>query len=177
MAQNIEIKAKLTDAQFEALFKKVSELVSQDRVLLQTDTFFAVPNQRLKLREFEDGTAELIAYSRDDQEGPKLSDYIRTPIADPNLLKTSLRRTIGISGVVRKRRDLFLYGQTRIHLDDVEGLGKFVELEVVLDEDQSHEDGTAIADQLTTLLEIQPESFISVAYIDLIQNSAVHSSE
>ncbi len=175
MAQNVEIKASLSEQEFADLRKRVCEITSIDCVLEQTDTFFNAPRDRLKLREFTDGTAELIAYSRNDQSDAKLSDYVRTSTAQPQRLKDSLERSIGIRGVVTKRRELYLIEQTRIHLDEVEGLGKFVELEVVLSDQQSHEFGRQIADELVVKLGIKPESFISCAYIDLLEDALVQN--
>ena len=168
MARNVEIKAQLSDLQFETMLKRVSELTPRDCVLEQTDTFFNSEKDRLKLREFADGSAELIAYSRDDQTSAKLSDYIRTPIEHPQLFMESMERTVGVRGVVRKRRQLFLVGQTRVHVDEVNDLGKFVELEVVLDDEQTLQEGQVIADELIATLGVLPESFISCAYIDLL---------
>jgi len=77
---------------------------------------------------------ELIYYERADQEGPKHSEYHLARTHDPENLKTVLSMAFGIRGVVVKSRYLFMVGQTRIHLDDVEGLGQFIELEVVLED-------------------------------------------
>ena len=170
MARNIEIKAKLTDDEFHRLVSDLGKLVRQEALLIQTDTFFKTPNSRLKLREFSEGSSELIAYDRPDQTGPRVSDYIRTPINHAELLKESLSRSIGIRGTVKKRRRLFLLGQTRVHLDEVEDLGNFVELEVVLRDNQSQEDGVAIAKQLVSQWEINIENLVDVAYIDLLES-------
>ena len=171
MAQNIEIKARLSESEFVDLRDRVCDIVDRDCVLEQLDTFFNASRDRLKLREFADGTAELIAYSRNDQSDAKLSDYVRTPISHPHLLKDALERSIGKRGVVKKRRELFLIDQTRVHLDEVEALGKFVELEVVLNDEQTQAFGQKIADELVVKLGIKPESFISCAYIDLLEGA------
>ena len=172
MARNVEIKAQLSELQFENLKQRVETLAVLDCVLEQTDTFFNTTKDRLKLREFADGSAELIAYQRSDQTDAKMSDYVRTPIEHPLLLKESLDRSIGVRGVVIKRRELYLVEQTRVHLDDVVGLGKFVELEVVLQEQQSQRFGQKVADELVVQLDILPESLISCAYIDLLERVA-----
>lgn len=177
MAKNIEIKAKVPADHFDRIRKVAAELADQPMdVLEQTDTFFAVPQQRLKLREFANGTAELIAYSRTDQTGPKASSYLRSEVPDAAVLKESLSRTIGVRGTVLKRRELFLVGQTRIHLDQVEGLGTFLELEVVLDESDSEQHGVNIATELREKLGVQPDWLISCAYIDLLESNQILAS-
>ena len=169
MAQNIEIKAKLSEQDFQTLEAKVAQLVERDSVLHQTDTFFNTPLDRLKLREFPDRKAELIAYQRTDQNEPKLSDYIRTTIDDSESLKLALTRSLGLRGVVKKRRDLYLVGQTRVHLDRVEDLGTFVELEVVLNTEQSMQQGNEVADDLMDRLGICNDWLVPSAYIDLLE--------
>jgi predicted adenylyl cyclase CyaB len=78
-----------------------------------------------------------------------------------------------VRGIVRKQRALFLAGQTRIHLDEVEGLGSFVELEVVLQAHQSHADGVQIARGLMAKLEIQDSDLVEQGYIDLLLTNRV----
>jgi len=136
-------------------------------VIDQDDTFFAVAHGRLKLRRFADGSAELIQYHRDDSADAKASDYVRVPVADADALAEALTRACGTRGRVRKRRLLLMAGQTRMHLDRVDGLGDFLELEVVLRDGQSDADGTAIAERLMTALAIAPEDRLAGAYLDL----------
>ena len=88
---------------------------------------------------------------------------------DPENLKATLRLALGIRGVVRKTRYLYMVGQTRVHLDDVEGLGQFMELEVVLRDNQSDDEGQAIANDLMEKLGIAPTDLIEGAYMDLLE--------
>jgi predicted adenylyl cyclase CyaB len=111
----------------------------------------------------------LIYYDRPDQQGPKRSNYHVFETNDPDSLKTTLSMALGIRGVVRKERLLYLVGQTRVHLDCVSGLGNFVELEVVLRPDQSDDEGQRIAGDLMVKLDICEEDLIEGAYIDLLQ--------
>jgi len=134
----------------------------------QDDSFYAVPHGRLKLRRFADGTAELIHYTRSDDEAAKASDYVRVAVPDAGALHDALQRANGLVGRVRKRRWLLLAGATRIHLDRVEGLGDFVELEVVLRDGQSDEDGRAIAEALMQQLGLAGAPRIAGAYMDLL---------
>ncbi|MBS0449820.1 MAG: CYTH domain-containing protein [Proteobacteria bacterium] len=168
MARNIEIKARVP--QLEAVAAAAHRLGADGPVeILQDDSFFACPNGRLKLRAFADGTGELIFYRRADQAGPKESFYLRSRTPDPDVLRESLTLAYGCAGRVRKKRLLYMHGRTRIHLDQVQGLGTFVELEVVLREDESAEDGTSEAHRLMQLLSIDRSELIEGAYVDLLQ--------
>lgn len=170
MASNIEIKARLLPkhaARLRAEALARSSLAPE--VLHQTDTFYKASFGRLKLRELEDGSAELIAYERPDRCGPTRSSYVCSPCADPKSLHEALTRSVGIHGVVEKRRQVIHIGQTRLHLDEVVGLGIFLELEVVLRENQSPKEGEAIALELMKAFGVESESLIDVAYIDLLE--------
>ena len=128
MARNIEIKARI--ASVEAVLPRAQRVADGPAVPIdQDDTFFAVAHGRLKLRRFADGSAELIQYHRPDDADAKASDYVRVPVADADALALALDRACGTIGRVCKRRLLLMAGQTRIHLDRVEGLGDFLELE------------------------------------------------
>ncbi|WP_366918132.1 class IV adenylate cyclase [Algiphilus sp.] len=170
MARNMEIKARSRD--LAAQRRIVSGLAdAPPECLLQRDTFFHVPHGRLKLRELGDGTAELIQYERADTVGPKCSTYTRIAIADPDALRKALAVTLGVRVTVRKRRTVFIVDQTRVHLDEVEALGDFVELEVVLRTSQSEAEGTVIAEQLMASLGIAQTDLVSGAYADLLENA------
>src|SRR3954462_8717357 len=121
MARNVEIKARVPD--FDAIRAVAASLATAPaEIIEQADTFFRVPHGRLKVRTFGDGAGELIAYERPDQHGPKESIYTRVPCGDTAVLVEILSRLFPVRGVVVKRRELFLVGRTRIHLDRVEGL-------------------------------------------------------
>ena len=166
MARNIEIKARI--ASVEAVLARASSFADGAPVVIdQDDTFFAVAHGRLKLRRFADGSAELIQYHRPDRAEAKASDYVRVPVADPDALGAALTRACSTLGRVRKRRLLLMAGQTRIHLDRVDGLGDFLELEVVLRDGQSDADGTAIAERLMAALAVAPTDRLAGAYLDL----------
>lgn len=173
MPANVEIKARI-DSVDELLPRAVALADENDspQLIHQDDTFFRVPHGRLKLRVFADGAGELIHYHRPDASGPKLSDYLITAVADPDSLRDVLERACGVAGRVAKRRVLVLVGQTRIHLDRVQGLGDFLELEVVLREGQSEAEGTAIAQGVLAALGVPAESLISGAYLDLLDDEA-----
>jgi len=170
MATNIEIKARVND--FETLQTRAESLSDQPLTILpQEDTFFNTQKGRLKLRVQVPDQGYLIYYERPDQEGPKRSDYHLAETHNPESLKQALALAYGIRGVVKKTRYLYVVGQTRIHLDEVEGLGHFMELEVVMREDQSDADGQAIAEDLMRRLGIGEDALIEGAYMDLLESS------
>ncbi|HMF35203.1 MAG TPA: class IV adenylate cyclase [Isosphaeraceae bacterium] len=166
-ARNIEIKAHvLNTGRLRATLEAMSD--TEAEVLNQQDVFFAVATGRLKLRIMGDRCGELIHYDRPDTGGPKVSHY---RIA-PEVLMTILSRVLPIVGTVRKKRLVYRVGQTRIYLDQVENLGDFVDLEVVLRPDQTEEEGVSIAENLMSRLEIPREQHVRKAYIALLQNHA-----
>lgn len=170
MGRNIEIKARAADFERQArLARALSD--TGPGVLVQEDIFFATREGRLKLRVLADDRGELIYYVRRDGEGPKTSDYLISPTDDPKSLRAVLEAGLGVRGVVRKTRTLLICGQTRIHLDEVEGLGRFIELEVVLEPDQSEAHGVQIAKELMSRLEIGEGDLVRGAYMDLLEAS------
>ena len=167
MNRNIEIKARAQD--LEALEKLVRELAdSGPTIIRQDDTFFTSRTGRLKLRKLSDTEGELIYYERPDTSTPVESRYAIARTPAPGDLLDVLSRSVGVSGVVRKERSLYLIGQTRVHLDRVEGLGDFVELEVVLLPGQDTDDGVRIARELMTTLAIPEDALVEKAYVDLL---------
>jgi predicted adenylyl cyclase CyaB len=166
VARNVEIKARVDD--LAALREKVSSLCHKPpTVLLQRDIFFIVPHGRLKLRDFCDGTGELIYYERPDHAAPKQSSYTRSPCSDPATLSALLGQALGVRGVIEKRREVFLVDHTRIHLDDVPGLGTFLEIEAVLQDGDTVEGGEKVVLELLRSLRISESVLVEQAYIDL----------
>src|SRR3982751_4248152 len=165
--RNIEIKARVENVSL--LTPRVAELASGGPLeIAQDDTFFRCENGRLKLRAFSNDAGELIFYQRVNQPGPKESFYLRTPTSSPGTLRESLSLAYGQIGRIRKYRTLFLVGRTRVHLDRVEDLGHFLELEVMLVDDESPESGIREAGELMDRLGIQPAQLIDGAYLDLL---------
>lgn len=174
MPSNIEIKARVRD--FEALRGRAAALSDTlCEVIPQVDTFFVTPRGRLKLRELEGRPAQLIYYERTDQGGPKRSDYHIFQTPDPEGLKQTLALAYGIRGEVRKTRYLYLAGQTRIHVDDVQGLGQFMELEVVLEDGQAEAEGERIARDLMESLGVSSSDLLEGAYMDMLERGDFRS--
>lgn len=164
---NVEIKARARD--LPVLERAAAELSGgPPTVLHQCDTFFPCPSGRLKVRRLGPTHGELINYHRADVVGPKRSDYSIVRTDAPDALAAQLGEALGVAGVVRKERRLYLIGRTRVHLDRVEGLGDFVELEVVLTPGESAADGRAVAAELMRRLGIDDGDLVPGAYIDLL---------
>jgi predicted adenylyl cyclase CyaB len=127
-----------------------------------------VPRGRLKLRILDAGHGELIEYTRADEAGPRPSEYRIARTADPDTLLGILSRTLGTAGTVEKARDLYLVGQTRVHIDRVEGLGDFLELEVVMRSGQSDGEARAVAESILREFGLAESELVPRAYIDLL---------
>jgi predicted adenylyl cyclase CyaB len=168
MARNVEIKARV--ANLDAIEAKAAAIADHGPTpIVQDDTFFRCASGRLKLRAFSETDGELIYYRRASEAGPKESFYVRTPVAAVAALRETLTLAYGTAGRVQKARTLYLAGRTRIHLDRVEDLGTFVELEVVLAEGEHLDSGIAEAENVMALLGIGRDQLVEHAYVDLLQ--------
>jgi predicted adenylyl cyclase CyaB len=136
----------------------------------QTDTYFVVPQGRLKLRVIEGQPAVLIAYNRPDETHARTSSYYLVTVPDPATLRAALTSTLGVRGEVRKRREIYLYHNVRIHLDDVAELGTFIEFEAILTGEVTPAEAEADAhlETLRHVLEILTEDFLAPSYADLM---------
>jgi homotetrameric cytidine deaminase len=167
---NVELKARDLDP--EATAARCEALGAADHgVLHQRDTYFAGRHGRLKLRVQDGAGGELIAYRRADGEQPEESAFIRAPAGDPALLSEALREALGVTVVVAKRRRLFVWENVRIHLDDVEGLGAFLELEAMVGPglNTAAEAAEKVA-RLRAELGIRDEALVAVGYSDLLRD-------
>ena len=167
MARNIEIKARVESV--ESVRPRVAAIADEGpSEIVQDDTFFNCRNGRLKLRTFSESDGQLIFYNRPDVRGPKESFYLIAPTAFPVDLLNVLSLAYGQCGRVRKRRTLYMIGRTRVHLDRVEGLGEFIELEVVLADHEASDAGVAVAHALLRRLGIAAHQLVEGAYVDLL---------
>ena len=171
--ENIELKA--ADVDPAASERACRALGAADGgLLVQRDTYFGVGRGRLKLREdLERGSGELIFYLRADEAGLRSSSYWRAPAGDPAALRDLLAAAHEVVGVVTKRRRLFLHRNVRIHLDEVEGLGSFVELESVLDVagSESPEEAAALA-EVVAALGLAGRETVAAGYLELLAPTA-----
>ncbi len=165
LRQNLELKARCPDpARVEAALQRLG--ARNEGVLVQRDTYFPVPHGRLKLREIEGAPAQLIAYDRPEEQAQRFSQYRISEVPDPAGLIAVLSAALGVRGVVAKRRHLYLWQESRIHLDEVEGLGHFLEFEVV-------SQGSACDDwdrmeALMTAFGLRDSDAIQASYSDLL---------
>jgi predicted adenylyl cyclase CyaB len=173
MARNVELKWRC--AALGPIREKALAAGARDAGLLaQTDTFFAAPRARLKLRDFGDGSAELISYRRADEAAARSSDYLRSAVpAQPTL--AALEHALEVTGRVVKSRHLLLLGATRIHLDTVEELGQFVELETVVDERGDVAAHGELA-EIASLLGLSDDDREAAAYRDLLAAVSTRAS-
>lgn len=165
--RNLELKCSCAD--LDAVRRRAVELPARDAgIREQEDVFFpTAAGARLKLRRVAGARGELISYRRADRAGSRASDYLVLRTDQDADLGQVLAHALGTCGVVRKRRHLLLAEHTRIHLDEVEGLGSFVELETVL-EGISDEEGRLELDRIARALGLDPDLGISGAYLDLL---------
>ena len=166
--RNVEIKARVRD--LARLRQLAAQLSGTDgKQLDMRDTFFPSAHGRLKLREQTGAPNTLIFYDRPDTTGPKLSDFKLADVGpDVSALRETLSLALGVRGDVEKTRFLYMVEQTRVHVDRVTGLGDFMELEVCLRDDQTTEDGQAVAEDLMKKLEVKQEDLIDCAYLDML---------
>ncbi len=166
MPVNIEIKARASD--WPGQLKAGRALADRTEILVQSDTFFNCANGRLKLRRQRGAGDYLVFYRRAGLKGPKSSSYTLVPVADPSAVKRSLSRLLGITKTVIKKRLVCFSGRTRIHFDEVKGLGRFIELEVVLKPGESPARGRAEAARLMKALGIKRAALLAGAYADML---------
>jgi|HubBroStandDraft_1064217.scaffolds.fasta_scaffold339027_1 predicted adenylyl cyclase CyaB len=167
MARNVEIKARI--AGWQEMRDRIEKIVrGPGEKLEQEDVFFSVPRGRVKVRTVN-GKCELIYYFRENATHARESNYLIIPVENGARTREMLTAVHGEIGVVRKTRWLFMAGQTRIHLDQVEGLGDFLELEVVMREGQSAREGETIAGALMAQLGVEPDQLLDRAYFDYLR--------
>ena len=185
---NLELKVRRNDeAHLDRLIDTARAAGAiYTRTLVQRDTYFAAPRGRLKLREWHqpvpagnvavamvDAEAEargatLIAYTRPDETGSRLSDYLLSAVPEPATLRAALERALGLRVVVEKHRLLYMWGHTRIHFDRVTALGAFVELETLLDRFGTPDKNAAPDDEEPRAAEMEHQAVIAALGLDAL---------
>lgn len=165
--RNLELKTPYVDLASARAALSALEAKRAGREV-QTDTYFRATHGRLKLREIDGQSAVLIWYDRPDTQGTRLSQYFLLPVTDAALGKSMLTAALDVRGVVRKRREVYLWHNVRVHLDEVDGLGTFVELEAVLAPDDDKALSQARLDELCRVLKLRPEGHLAGSYADLL---------
>lgn len=170
MPLNIELKARLADIDFARSTARNAGAVEHG-ILIQTDTYFRAARGRLKLREIAGHTAELIFYERPSRIEARRSRYRRVELPEPAVLREMLEMALGVFSIVRKRRELWLLENVRIHLDEVEDLGTFVELEAIVDAKHDEETCHRQIDELSSAFAISATDLVAGSYGELVQPS------
>ncbi len=182
MAKNLEYKGQFQS--LDGLYPKLTDLNAiQHETVHQIDTYFHVTNvkdplksgvcePRLKLREAT-GWSEgwLIYYERPNQDGSRYSQYQLCEIADPGSLKSLLMLALGVKTIVKKQRELWMFNHTRIHLDTVADLGRFVELETVF-RGQTEAEAIDEHQHVKAVLHLDTVEPIAVSYSDLVMQKS-----
>ena len=169
--RNVELKARDPDP--ARTLERALALGAEDKgEIRQRDTYFAGARGRVKLREQEAGGSpfwdELIEYSRPDSVDARTSNYQRVPVADAAPLREALDAAYGTLVTVTKRRRLLLWEGVRIHLDEVEGLGSYLEFEAVADADSDLSGEREKVERLRTELGIEDADLLGASYSDLL---------
>ncbi len=167
--QNIEIKAVYQDFDFakSVIAKLGGDFYSS---LEQKDVYFNVRNGRMKLRFLNENEGYLVHYERANESGPKSSYYEIFHAEPPDELQKLLEPALGVRAVVKKKRDVYLIDNVRVHLDEVETLGRFLEFEAVLDENQNAADEREKLGRYMQEFKISEDSLVEDSYLDLLLN-------
>lgn len=165
--QNIEIKARLREP--AALRERLAAAgATRDVVLMQTDTYFESARGRLKLRQVPGADDELIFYLRPDTVDAKRSDYSVAKIGSRQAIGVLLAQALAIRVIVRKRRELWRLDNIRVHLDEVEGLGRFIEFEAEIGGARDEASCRSQAEKLMAQLRLAAGDLVAGSYADLL---------
>jgi homotetrameric cytidine deaminase len=168
---NVELKAR--DPNPEVTTARCLNLGAVSAgILNQRDIYFPARRGRLKLRTHEEGASHLLAYVRADDAEATESRYVLAAVSEPDAVAEALDAALGTVVVVAKRRHLLLWEGVRIHLDEVEGLGSFIEFEAVLPDAGDLETARAKVARLRSELEIDEDALVAVGYADLLLDGA-----
>ncbi len=164
--QNLEAKFKLDDLERG---RKQAEAIGYEfkATLVQRDTFFRVAHGKLKLRE-EANAACLIFYGRADSRHLKLSSYEIVPIVAPEKTRAMMTQALGTLATVRKTRILMMRDNVRLHLDRVDGLGDYGEIEAVLGASGDLERSRLAVDELLAALGVRSDNLIALSYFEML---------
>jgi adenylate cyclase class 2 len=165
--KNIELKSVCT--RLHLARGKCKQIKAEYKgILKQTDTYFNVKPGRLKLRNVNGRKFELIYYSRTGKGSEMESDYEIIKLNDDKEIKNIIKSAIGIKGIVKKKRELYVFENVRIHLDTMSKLGTFIEFEIVCSSPKDLKDAPRKMNYLKKIFEIKQKDLISKSYIDLI---------
>lgn len=162
----VELKARYEDLGKARALLSGAEHVGTFR---QVDTYFSLGERRLKLRAVEGQTeGQLVYYERPDRGGVKESLVLLADLPDASAVLDILRRTFPVQAEVRKTREIYRLEGVQVHLDTVQGLGKFLEFEKVVSGDEEERAGRAQLEALSGYFQIAPEDLMASSYSDLL---------
>jgi adenylate cyclase class 2 len=165
--KNIELKSVCTN--LHSAKQKCKQIKAKYKgILKQIDTYFNINPGRVKLRNVNGRKFELIYYSRVGKGSEMESDYEIIKLSDDKEIKSIMKSTIGIRGIVKKKRELYIFENVRIHLDTVSKLGTFIEFEIVCKSPKDLKETPRKMNYLKKVFEIKQKNLISKSYIDLI---------
>ncbi len=168
----MEIKARHGDKERirKVLNSRGARFLGTDR---QVDTYFRVPKGRLKYRESKVAGNCLVYYEREDTAGPKESRLINIDNPPPET-KALLEESLGVLVVVEKEREIYFIDNVKFHIDRIEGLGDFVEIEAICKDGMSIQKETLLAqvNEYMGLFGIRKENLIECSYSDLLLRKA-----
>jgi adenylate cyclase class IV len=163
------LERKCRHANLDTVRAVLRELgAGRETVMHQIDTYFHSRAGRLKLRVIDGRRAELIWYDRPGGESIRPCTYHRVPVDDPAAVEAVLSAALGVRGAVHKSRELWLWHNVRVHLDEVQGLGTFVEFEAVLDGHDDEAISLVRLENLGLALELAPTADVAGGYADLL---------
>ena len=170
----LELKAQVES--FSAFQKKIVGLRAHYvGTFKQIDTYFNSPKGRFKLREVEnEDVAKLIYYDREDVARPKKSYVLVIDIQEPEIFKTLFDKLLGTRVVISKKREIFIYDGTQIHLDTVSNLGTFIEFERKI---TNLIDDRRVLEELILTLRIEDKDLIQGSYSDIALENRTHKTQ
>jgi adenylate cyclase class 2 len=162
---NVELKAELRDL---PLARAICHAIKATPILTftQTDTYFRVPHGRLKKRETQGEPCEYIFYDRPNRAGARVSQF--TIYTEERAFERFGREPLPVWVVVRKKRELYMHGNVRIHLDQVEGLGMFLEFEALVSRDHDADQAHRAVAELRAKFHHAMGELIDCSYSDLL---------
>lgn len=162
----VELKARYEDLGKARALLTGAEYVGRFR---QTDTYFSLGDRRLKLRAVEGNReGQLVYYERPDEGGVKESLVLLADLPDAAAVLDILRRTFPVQAEVRKTREIYRLEGVQIHLDSVDGLGKFIEFEKAVSGEAERDAGRSQLESLSRYFQIDPEDLMASSYSDLL---------
>ncbi len=163
--RNIELKARLRDpAAAQATAERLTG--GPGELQIQTDTYFHCREGRLKIRQIDGRPGQLIWYTRVDRPHARASDYRLIELADAEAMIAALQAALGVRGVVRKRRLIYLFRNVRVHLDEVVRAGSYLEFEAVISSPAEELAAPGLLAELSQRFGLEPNDFLTGSYGD-----------